>query len=269
MRAKKHLGQNFLINPAMTAKIAEAGDLKPGETVVEIGPGTGLLTEKLLATGAKVIAIEKDEELIAGLEEKFSEAIKNGDLTTMNEDFLEFNLDSLLKAKSQKLKAVTDYKLIGNIPYYITGAIIEKALSLRPLPTKIVLLTQKEVAERVVAKNTHRQSGENKESILSISVKTYGTPKMAGTVGKGNFRPVPKVDSAILVISDLSADKMGPEPEKFIQFAKRGFAEKRKQLKNNLNLSVEALENLGINPNIRAEDVKLEEWLKIYSFLEN
>lgn len=254
MKAKKHLGQNFLINPVMTDKIASAGDLKPGEIVVEIGPGTGLLTEKLLATGAKVIAIEKDEELISGLEEKFASAIENGDLTLLNEDFLEFELSNKLKS--------TDYKLCGNIPYYITGAIIEKALSLRPLPRKIVLLTQKEVAERVVAKN-------GKESILSMSVKTYGEPKMAGVVGKGNFQPVPKVDSAILVIENIKEDGLGVDPEKFIKFAKQGFGQKRKKLTNNLKIKGEDLENLKINPNIRAEDLTIDEWMKIYRCLEN
>lgn len=257
MKAKKHLGQNFLINPAMTEKIASAGDLKPNETVIEIGPGTGLLTEKLLETGAKVIAIEKDADLIFDLENKFVSQINSGQLTVISGDFLEFTPPQQ-----------SGYKIVANIPYYITGAIIEKALSFRPLPGKVVLLTQKEVAERVVARDSHRQGGASKESILSISVKVYGDPKMAGVVGKGNFRPVPKVDSAILVIENIENNKFGIDSESLIKFAKRGFAEKRKKLTNNLKIKGEELEKMGINPNIRAEDLKIEEWVKIYDFLE-
>ncbi len=192
-RAKKSLGQNFLKSEKALGDIVRAGGLSLGDVVLEIGPGKGALTEKILETGAKVIAVEKDQELIPVLEEKFAEYVTKGSLVLVHEDVLEFN------PLSYKLKAGS-FKLIGNIPYYITGAIIRKFLESDPQPTSMTLLVQKEVAERIVAR-------DGKESILSISVKAYGTPHYIDKVPKRYFTPEPKVDSAIIHIDNISKDR--------------------------------------------------------------
>src|SRR3989344_7754683 len=184
MRAKKSLGQHFLKNEKALATIVKAGNVSVKDTILEIGPGTGALTEKLLAANCQVLAIEKDDKLYEFLKTKFEKEIKNGKLRLIHDDILEFDLS--------KLEAIS-YKLISNIPYNITGAILKKFLETNYQPERMVLLVQKEVAERIVARN-------NKESILSISVKAYGTPRYIETVKAGSFVPVPKVDSAIMVI---------------------------------------------------------------------
>ena len=242
MKPKKSLGQNFLISTRVSNMIAKAGDIIPGETVIEIGPGKGALTKELLAAGAHVVAIEKDESLIPILKEKFGKEIEEKKLEIIVSDAL---IDIELPEK---------YKLIANIPYYITGAIIEKFLGSENPPSLAVLMLQKEVAERIVAKN-------KKESILSISVKIFGTPSIVMRVSRGNFFPIPNVDSAVLKIENIKnpfASKK--EEEKFFELVKKGFAHKRKKLTSNLELSAEQIEKLNIPKNARAEDMEVEFW---------
>jgi 16S rRNA (adenine1518-N6/adenine1519-N6)-dimethyltransferase len=243
MRPKKSLGQNFLISPRISQMIALAGDIEAGETIVEIGPGKGALTKELLATAACVIAIEKDRELIAPLKERFAKEILEKKFEIIEGDVLE--KDVTFSGK---------YKLIANIPYYITGAIIEKFCSSKNPPTLMVIMVQREVAERILAR-------DGKESILSISVKVFGTPSIVMKVARGNFFPIPNVDSAVLKISDIKnpfASKK--EEETFFEFLKKGFAHKRKKLTSNLDLSVQEIETLQIPKNARAEDMPLEFW---------
>ena len=180
MYAKKSLGQHFLKSERALSSIIESAKISPGETILEIGPGLGVLTEKLLDAGAKVIAVEKDDSLFVFLKEKFGEKIN-----LIHEDILDFDSNDLGK-----------YKIVANIPYNITGAILEKFLSADNQPESMVLLVQKEVAERIVARN-------NKESILSISVKAYGDPKYIEKVLAGSFVPAPNVDSAIILIKNM------------------------------------------------------------------
>ena len=187
-RAKKSLGQNFLKSKKALEAIVLAGEISENDTVLEIGPGQGALTEKLLETGAKIIAVEKDDRLIEFLKEKFSKEITSEKFEIIHGDILEIDLD-FLKNKS--------YKLIANIPYYITGLIFRKFLSGNIQPEKIVILVQKEIADRIIAR-------DGKESLLSLSVKVYGTPKKIMKVEKENFSPKPKVDSAILLIDTIS-----------------------------------------------------------------
>ncbi|MEK7574797.1 MAG: 16S rRNA (adenine(1518)-N(6)/adenine(1519)-N(6))-dimethyltransferase RsmA [Patescibacteria group bacterium] len=252
MFQKKSLGQNFLKSKKVLSDIVQAGKIQPGETVLEIGPGEGSLTEVLLSAGAKVVAVEKDRRLIPVLKQKFAKEIANGSLTLNEADILDFNPSSSLKASS--------YKLIANIPYYITGMILEKFLSGENPPTLMVLMVQKEVAERIMAR-------DGKESILSMSVKVYGTPRYVGTVKAGNFVPAPNVDSAILAIENISKKFFADvSEEKFFAVMKAGFAHKRKQLLGNLktnwpNITTETLIKIGLNPKIRAEDLTLENWL--------
>jgi 16S rRNA (adenine1518-N6/adenine1519-N6)-dimethyltransferase len=169
MKAKKSLGQNFLTSVPARIAIVNAGNLSSTDTVLEIGPGRGFLTQGLLDTGAHVVALEKDKELLPVLAEQFSN-YKNFTLT--EGDALEFDT-------SNHKQTANDYKLIANIPYYITGAILSKYLSHKHQPTQMVVLVQQEVAERVVAR-------DKKESILSLAVKAYGEPKIVYRVKRGN-----------------------------------------------------------------------------------
>ncbi|MEI6478653.1 MAG: 16S rRNA (adenine(1518)-N(6)/adenine(1519)-N(6))-dimethyltransferase RsmA [bacterium] len=249
---KKSLGQNFLNSGGAINTIVETGRLKKGDTVLEIGPGKGALTKKLLETGADVFAIEKDDLLIPVLEELFEKEISSGKLRLIHGDVLEFD------PKEYKLEA-QKYKLIANIPYYITGELIRRFLSEIPQPELMVILVQKEVAERIVVR-------DGKESILSISVKVYGEPKYIQTVKAGSFFPAPNVDSAILLIDNISKKNFSNiDEQKFFKIVRAGFAHKRKTISSNLKefISKERLNELGINEKERAEKLSLEQWIKL------
>jgi len=253
-KKKKSLGQNFLKSEKALNKIIEAGEVSEGDVVLEIGPGDGALTKKLLEKAGKVIAIEKDSRLIKILEETFAKEIKEGKFELINKDILDSDL-VFLENKN--------YKLIANIPYYITGEIIQKFLSTssNTQPQKIVLMVQKEVATRIVA-------SDSKESILSMSVKVYGDPKYEMTVNKKYFSPSPKVDSAILSISNISKDKFTENDiseEDFFEILKEGFKHKRKRLFKNLNIKESEIpKDLDkSDKNIRAEELSLEDWMKL------
>jgi 16S rRNA (adenine1518-N6/adenine1519-N6)-dimethyltransferase len=254
--AKKSLGQNFLISPRIVEAIAKAGELKEGETVIEIGPGKGALTKALLATGAKVKAVEKDTRLIPILSEEFRKDISEEKFDLIHADILETPLENLVSADEP-------YKVIANIPYYITGAIIKKFLSEKNAPKSMILMVQKEVATRIMAK-------DSKESILSLSVKAYATPELVMNVSRGNFFPIPNVDSAVIKLTNAKKPFEDNErEEKFFEYVKTGFSSKRKKLISNLE-AVETKENLkekfaklGLSENTRAEDVSLENWIKL------
>lgn len=256
MTPKKSLGQHFLTNTGIVASIAEAGLVSAGDAVLEVGPGKGILTAELLRRGAKVIAVEKDTELIPLLEEKFKKEIGTKQLILTNDDILDFS------PETYNLKPET-YKLVANIPYYITGAIIRKFLTEKHQPKKMVLLVQKEVAERIVAKT-------GKESLLSISVKVYGRPKYIKTVKAGSFAPPPKVDSAILLIDNISRGFFDTiSEERFFEILHAGFAHKRKQLFGNLKavfdekILREKMTTCSISENVRAESLSMEDWRRL------
>jgi 16S rRNA (adenine1518-N6/adenine1519-N6)-dimethyltransferase len=274
MKAKKSLGQNFLKSEPALRKIVEAGEIKPDDIILEIGPGKGALTKKLLASSFQVIAVEKDFSLCELLKSKFKKEISLGKLKLINEDILDFNVSYQLQT--------TSYKLIANIPYNITGAILKKFLTEKNQPKRMVLMVQHEVAKRIIA-------NDKKESILSISVKAYGEPKMIMRVGARYFSPAPKVDSAIIVIKNISRKNFNSpleeyplggggnistpsrkratpqegnvDEEKFWEIVKTGFAHKRKKLSSNLKNIIScqgpSLTALGDK---RAEDISLEEW---------
>ncbi len=260
MLAKKSLGQNFLKSESALREIINAGQILPSDFILEIGPGQGALTEKILETGATVFAIEKDAELVPLLKEKFATYISSGKFSIIEEDILEFQTDELPEK----------YKLIANIPYYITGAIIRNFLETNRQPETMVLLVQKEVAERIVAR-------DGKESILSISVKAYCEPKFIKTVLAGSFVPAPKVDSAIVLFENISKKNFAENnlsESKFFEIVKEGFSHKRKLLKKNLQEVATKYEKdinaifikSGIDPKARPEDLKLGEWFEILKF---
>lgn len=245
--AKKSLGQNFLRSTKALRQIVEAAQLTPKDKVIEIGPGEGVLTENLLKTGASVIAIEKDDRLIPILEEKFKKELENGQLTLIHDDALQISFQNL-GLKQQK------FKVVANIPYYITGALLRIILGGEIQPSLAVVLVQKEVATRIIAR-------DHKESILSMSIKVYGKPRIVDTVPAGAFVPAPSVDSAILCIEDISKDYFKNITEDaFFETMKAGFAHKRKLLRANLGISDERLIKIGLSPLARAEDISLSDW---------
>lgn len=260
MRAKKRLGQHFLSAPVYLRAIAEAGGAASGEIVLEVGPGKGTLTEELLRRGARVIAIEKDADLLPLLAEKFKTELASGQLSLILGDILVQDLSSLgLQAGK--------YAVIANIPYYITGAIIRFFLSNKLQPSRMALLVQKEVAERIAR--------DTKESVLSLSVKCYGTPRFVRMVPRGAFTPAPKVDSAILSITDIGRRHFSSpaEEERFFVLLHAGFSSPRKMLASNLakmwgkQVVREALIRANIPEKSRAEDVALPAWLALSRLL--
>lgn len=252
-RQGARLGQHFLTGQWAAHALAEAIAPAHGETILEIGPGKGVLTRELLAVGEHVIAVEKDPVLVKILQNEFSGDIAAGKLILIEGDIRDFS------SERANLKA-GEYVLAANIPYYITGEIIRQFLTTVAQPRAIGLLIQKEVADRIIAR-------DGKESILSLSVKAYGAPKIVAKVSRGNFSPPPSVDSAIILISEISKKYFSDITEDlFFKVVKAGFASKRKFLANNLahqfpkETAMHALVDCGLSANVRAEDVSLEKW---------
>ena len=250
------LGQHFLTGSWAAHTLVESAEITAEDIVLEIGPGKGALTQEILKTGAHVIAIEKDPPLVVHLREHFSsERLVVVDADVRNVDPAKLGLHG------------GRYILAANIPYYITGEIIRQFLTARQQPRIMALLIQKEVADRILAR-------DKKESILSISVKAYGEPSIAAKVSKGNFNPPPSVDSAILVVKNISRDFFtGIDEEFFFEVVRAGFASKRKFLASNLAVRFErekvqrAFATLGLSEKIRAEDVTLSQWKGIVGLL--
>ncbi len=256
-RAKKSLGQHFLRSKSAIKAIVDAGRVDAADVVLEIGPGEGVLTEALLATGATIVAVEKDRDLIPILSERFSIELASKQLTLIEADVLDFD-------PSQHGLAAGKYKLVANIPYYITGAIFEKFLTENTPPSLMVVLIQKEVATRIVAR-------DDKQSILSISVRAFGAPKITAKVPASAFRPAPKVDSAVLLVDGISNDHFKDKSaiKHFFTIVRAAFAHKRKLLARNLE-DVAAkgdiaamLAKLSIAEKARAEDLAPEAWFAI------
>lgn len=263
IKAKKSLGQNFLKSNSALNKIIETSNIKEEDFILEIGPGKGALTKKILEKNPKkLICIEKDSRLIFFLEEEFKDCIENKKLEIIEGDILDINIEEIIKT--------SEYKLIANIPYYITGQIIENFLSQKESlqPTSMTILVQKEVAERIVA--------TDKRSILSNSVKIYGDPKYISTVKNTSFKPKPKVDSAILFINNINKKLLKEndiKEEDFFKVLKTGFSHKRKRLLKNLKdggfkISESDFEKLDLDLNIRAEKLCTLDWTNLTKLIK-
>jgi len=258
--AKKSLGQNFLSSEKILAEIVAAAALGKSDLVLEIGPGRGSLTKKLLSVAGEVVAVEKDNGLISFLKEKFREEIAEGKLTLISGDILDISVASLGLSNS-------DYSIVANIPYYITGELLRRFLSAGKKPQQMVLLVQKEVARRIVA-------SDKKESVLSLSVKAYGNPKYVKTIPARCFKPTPKVDSALLTIKNISKYFFKDFSEQdFFKLIKAGFSHKRKKLIRNLEVLFKkekldkAFETCGLEERARAEDLGLGDWASLLKTL--
>ena len=261
LRARKGLGQNFLIDGDILKKLAAAAELTPSDTVIEVGPGLGVLTETLVEQAGKVIAIELDARLADILKARLKDQIK---LTVIQDDILNINPADILGKQ-------TEYKVVANLPYYITSAVIRHFLEAPVKPTTMVIMVQKEVAQQITA-----QPGEM--SLLSVSVQLYGKPTVAGKVSAQCFYPAPNVDSAILKIAVYQEQKIQTDDiTGFFDIVRAGFSANRKQIINSLanGLKVQktdiipVLEQAGIDPQRRAETLTIDEWDVLYKVFKN
>lgn len=233
MATNKSLGQHWLNNRAILDEIADLARLKaPGGLSVEIGPGLGTLTASLLKRFDRVLAVEFDPKLAANLPGSFP----GTNLKVVNEDILKFDFAFISEP----------YVVVGNIPYYITSPIVEKLLTLPNPPERIVLLMQKEVAERICS---------DKESVLSLFVKNRALAKLGPVVPRSEFTPPPKVDSQVLILEPFKEPKY---PDELINLIKKAFKNPRKKLKHNLANVPEEYANL------RPSDLHLEDYCKIF-----
>lgn len=252
--AKKSLGQNFLKDKKYLNIIVEASNLNDSDNVLEVGPGTGLLTDQILAKTTKLFCIEKDRRMVQYLLEKYNKQKKGPEI--IEEDILTINLPAFLKER-----AVSDYSVVANIPYYITGKIIRLFLETDISPKSLVLLIQKEVAERICS-----EPGDM--SILAISVQYFGDPEFVEIVPKDAFDPIPKVDSAVIRIIPGGNTEDKNQRTMFFRVVKSGFSSPRKKLLNNLATSLkmekEFLQNcfreLKLDENIRAQNLSVDQW---------
>jgi 16S rRNA (adenine1518-N6/adenine1519-N6)-dimethyltransferase len=257
---QKRLGQNFLADNGQIQKVLEAADVGPDDIILEIGPGTGSLTLELAKKAKKVIAVEKDRKMAEVLKEQLANAknveIIQGDIRNTNPVAL-------------GLKA-GDYKVVANIPYYLTAFLIRNLLENENPPENITLIIQKEVAQRICAKPPEM-------NLLAASVQFYANPKIAGYIKKTAFWPMPKVDSAIIKIQISKSKSQDINKELFFKVIKAGFSQPRKQLLNNLARGLKIgkeetkswlLQN-NIQPSQRAETLSMENWLSLTKSIFN
>jgi 16S rRNA (adenine1518-N6/adenine1519-N6)-dimethyltransferase len=241
LKANKRLGQHFLTDPAIIARIADALDITPGESVLEIGPGQGVLTRELLTRGLRVTAIEKDRAMAAALE-------PHENLTVVAGDALDLDWHGYGAVK-----------VIGNIPYYITSPLIDKALA-PPIPERVVFLVQDEVADRIAAKPGGKIYGA-----LSVGVQAVARVEKLFTIAPGAFRPPPKVRSALIRLTPLAEPLVAPDEVAALRtFVVACFSKRRKQLRNAVpGATREALIALGFDPAARPETLAPAEFVRL------
>lgn len=253
LRPRKKFGQNFLVDSDVLANILAAAEPEATDTVVEVGPGLGVLTRELAARVARVVAVEIDRELAALLKTELA-AFPNVEI--INADVLELQ-------PSEYLNRVP-YKVVANLPYYITSPTLRHFLEADHKPTVMVVMVQKEVGQRIVAK-------PGDMSILSVSVQFYGEARLVGLVPASAFYPQPKVDSAIVKIEVCPKPTVEVDQEKFFRVVHAGFAQPRKQLHNALARTIwlppgkapELLREARIDEKRRAQTLSLEEWANV------
>lgn len=273
LHLKKGLGQNFLADPIHLDRIVAAAELTRDDVVIEVGPGVGTLTARLAAQAGRVVAVELDSSLLPALRETLAGhdnvAIVQGDILQLDPAALAMRLPTPnTGAPSESLPInhsplpITHYKVVANLPYYITSAAIRHLLTAAPPPALLVLTVQREVAQRIVASPPQM-------SLLAVSVQYYAQPEIVARIPAGAFYPPPKVDSAILRLRVRSRPAVdAPADEIFFTVARAGFSQPRKQLHNSLksglSLPAETVQALlaaaEIAPQRRAETLTLEEW---------
>jgi len=255
-------GQNFLITESVYDYIVKVAEIGSEDIVLEVGPGLGFLTTRLARQAKQVIAVELDDNLAAYLQTGFSlENIDN--VTVVNQDILKFNLADYLPSDAS-------YKVVANLPYNITSFFLRQFLSAEYPPSSLILMLQKEVAERIVAQPPEM-------SLLAVSVQYYAQPEILKIVKAGNFWPEPKVDSALVKFTVTRRQNLKLADKLFFRMVKIGFSAKRKMLKNNLAAGLKiptvTLENILLTnnfpPQIRAENLSLTDWQKLFAALRD
>ncbi len=253
LHARKGLGQHFLIDAAALDASVRAAELEPTDTVVEVGPGLGVLTARLAESAGRVIAIELDPAVASMLSRRFSDSPR---VTILTADILELDLESLWSSSAK-----TPYKVVANLPFYIAAPTIRRFLEAPTKPTRMVIMVQREVAENICA-------GPGRLSILGLSVQFYGLPTVVRYVPARSFYPAPKVDSAIVRIDVYEHPPVEVPPEAFFRVVKAGFSAPRKQLRNSLahGLGIPPaqagaiLDRANVDPTRRAQTLSLKEW---------
>jgi 16S rRNA (adenine1518-N6/adenine1519-N6)-dimethyltransferase len=248
---KKSLGQNFLTSISALNQIIQAANLTREDVVLEIGAGIGNLTRLLAAKAKRVVAVELDSRMLSPLEEMLQ---GSSNVEIVHGDILKLNPDTLGLRHA--------YKVVANIPYYITSILLRHLLESKPQPSQMIVTVQRDVAKRICA-------APGEMNLLALSVQVYGSPHIAGEIPSASFYPPPEVDSSIVAIP-MFAQPMLPEPHLKLLFrlAKAGFSQKRKTLRNSLSAGLristrdagELLEKSGIDPMRRAETLSLLEW---------
>ncbi len=258
--AKKSLGQHFLTSPVVPGWMCNAAEVAAGDIVLEIGPGTGVLTKEILARGATVVALEADSRAIEILNATCAAEITAKKLHIIHSDVRTLDTTTIPHISDH------NFKLVANIPYYLSGLLFRMFLEGPVQPTTLVYLVQKEVAKRATSSLLRNE----KESLLSMSVKAYGAPKYVKTVSRGHFTPPPKVDSGIIAITNINRDAFSTLSEPFFfTLLHLGFGQKRKQLLGNLAQSFdrkhlqEIFKDLQLPETIRAEDMSIATWLQL------
>ena len=261
IRPRKGLGQNFLVDPVHRGRIVVAAELTPEDVVLEIGPGPGVLTELLLQQAGRVVAVELDDRLIPFLRERFA---ASPHLAIVHGDILKLDVTALMSGVVPEgpLAASSGYKVVANLPYYITGAVIPHVLEATQPPILTVVTVQREVAERMVARPPDM-------SMLALGVQFYCQAQIVDRIPAGAFYPAPKVDSAVVRMRRRTEPSVaGVTGEHFFRVARAGFGQRRKQLRNSLAAGLGApppqaeawLRKAGIDPQRRAETLTIEEW---------
>lgn len=252
MRPNKSLGQHWLKDEATLEAICEAADLRKSDIVLEVGPGLGDLTRQMVKRAGKVVAVEFDADLAKDL----SSQVDADNLEIVYQDILKFDLTTMPAA----------YKVVANIPYYLTSNLLRVLSESSNPPVKIVLLVQKEVAERVAAR-------PGQMSLLSVSVQLYYQPFLGPVVAAELFEPPPKVDSQVVILGQRAKPLFSNlDSKEFFRLVKAGFAGRRKKLRGSLAAGLgiskdeadELLKNAGINGGLRAQNLGLEDWHKLY-----
>ena len=263
LKARKGLGQHFLVDDEVLEVILAAAGLTPDDTVIEVGPGLGVLTKELAGQAGWVIAIELDNKLAAVLKKTLA-PFEN--VVILNEDILGTEPATLLQGRAPSFPPeLNSYKVVANLPYYITSPVLRHFLEASVKPEVMIVMVQKEVAEAIVAEPGQR-------SVLSISVQYYGRPSIVTGVPAASFYPRPEVDSAILKIDVYPRPAVEVDEEGFFKLVRAGFTASRKQVANSLaqGLSLpkadilSLLEKAGIEPQRRAETFTLEEWAQLW-----
>jgi 16S rRNA (adenine1518-N6/adenine1519-N6)-dimethyltransferase len=271
LHPRKSLGQNFLVDPVALGRIVAAAELSSDDVVVEVGAGLGTLTRPLAARAGHVIALELDGRLVEILREQLAD-LPNVEI--VHGDVLQFSGSASLRGRTLTNR---NYKVVSNLPYQITSAVLRHFLEKEPRPRLMVVTVQREVAERIVA-------GPGKMSLLAVSVQFYGQPRLVARIPAGAFYPPPQVDSAVVRIDvgerpaawlEEEADAGRIDEAAFFRVVRAGFSQKRKTLRNSLSAGLglspalveEALGQAGVKPQRRAETLSLLEWAHVVKML--